>query len=182
MNHTKKNKIICYTGMNARKNGKHTPKNYGNITRKLYPNSRCKRMENYPKGKRCPKRNNINGWVDFFGAEYTTPEECDAIIKHNEKIDKFNKEEDILVEKINKCKTEKCAELKKERMKERETFEKEQDESCPQKSSNAFYECSTRFYEKSKYKRLFDKFVECGKKECAKEIKTLKNSRREAGL
>ena len=94
----------------------------------------------------------------------------------------FNKEEDKLLEKLNKCKTEKCAELNKERMKEQEIFEKEQDKSCPQKSSNAFYECSTRFYEKSKYKRLFDKFVECGKKECAKERKTLKNLRREAGL
>ena len=126
--------------MNARKNGKHTPKNYGNITRKLYPNSM------------------------------------------NEKMKKFNKEEDILLEKLNKCKTEKCAELNKERMKEQETFEKEQDKSCPQKSSNAFYECSTRFYEKSKYKRLFDKFVECVKNKCAKERKTLKNLRREAGL
>jgi len=96
------------------------------------------------------------------------------------KFKKFKKEEDILLEKLNKCKTEKCAELNKERMKEQEILEKEQDKSCPQKSSNAFYECSTRFYEKSKYKRLFDKFVECGKKECAKERKTLKNLRREA--
>lgn len=170
--------------MNARKNGKHTPKNYGNITRKLYPNSKCKRMENYPKWQKCPERNNINGWVDFFGAEYTTPEECDDIIKNNEKMKKkfkkFKKEEDILLEKLNKCKTEKCAELNKERMKEQEIYEKEQDKSCPQKSSNAFYECSTRFYEKSKYKQSLFDFVECGKKECAKERKTLKNLRREA--
>ena len=157
--------------MNARKNGKHTPKNYGNITRKSYPNSRCRKMKNYPKGERCPKRNNINGWVDFFGAEYTTPEECDASIKYNEKL-----------EKLNKCKTEKCAELKKEHMKEQEIFQKEQGKSCPQKSPRPFYECSTRFYKKSEYKRLFDKFVECGKKKCAKERKTLKNLRREAGL
>ena len=168
--------------MHARKNGKHTPKNYGNITRKLYPNSRCRKMKNYPKGQRCPKRNNINGWVDFFGAEYTTPEECDAIIKHNEKIEKFNKEAKKLLEKINRCHTKKCAELTKERMKEVETFEKEQGKSCPQKSPKPFYECSTRFYKKSEYKRLFDKFVECGKKKCAKERKTLKNLRREAGL
>jgi hypothetical protein len=166
MNQTKKNKIICYTGMNARKNGKHTPKNYGNITRKMYPNSRCKKMKNYPDGKKCPKRNNTNAWVEFLGAEYTSPEGCDAIIKHN-------KEEDKLLEKINKCKTRKCADLDKERMKEQETFQKEQDKSCPQKSPNAFYECSTRFYEKSKYKRLFDKFVECGKNKCAKERRTL---------
>ena len=96
------------------------------------------------------------------------------------KFKKFKKEEDILLEKLNKCKTEKCAELNKERMKEQEIFEKEQDKSCPQKSSNAFYECSTRFYEKSKYKQSLFDFVECGKKECAKERKTLKNLRREA--
>ena len=77
--------------MNARKNGKHTPKNYGNITRKLYPNSRCRKMKNYPKGQKCPKRNNINGWVDFFGAEYTTPKECDAIIKNNKKMNNLRK-------------------------------------------------------------------------------------------
>lgn len=83
--------------MNARKNGKHTPKNYRNITRKMYPNSRCKKMKNYqkinPKTKEiCPKRNNINGWVDFFGAEYTTPKECDAIIKNNKKMNNLRRE------------------------------------------------------------------------------------------
>jgi hypothetical protein len=103
-------------------------------------------------------------------------------MNHTKKINKINKEEDKLLEKFNKCKTRKCAKLNKERMKEVETFQKEQDKSCPQKSPNTFYECSTRFYKKSVYKRLFDKFVECGKKKCAKERKTLKNLRREAGL
>ncbi len=168
--------------MNARKNGKHTSKNYGNITRKLYPNSRCKKMKNYPGGQKCPERNNINAWVDFFGAEYTSPEGCDAIIKRNRKLKNFNKEEDKLLEKINECKTRNCASLDEERMKEKEAFEKEQAKSCPQKSPNAFYECSTQFYEKSKYKRLFDKFVECGKKKCGKERKTLKNFRKKTEM
>jgi hypothetical protein len=89
----------------------------------------------------------------------------------------FSKEELRLVEKLNRCKTRKCAKLHKEREKEGKLFTKEQDIACPQKSNSAFYDCSVGFYEKSKYKKIFDKFVECAKKKCRKEKKTLKKLR-----
>jgi hypothetical protein len=87
----KTRKIICYTGILSRKNGKHSIRTFKKLTRKLYSNSRCKKMKKlqkiYPKTKEiCPKRNNINSWVDFFGAEYTSPEKCDSIIKNNKLI------------------------------------------------------------------------------------------------
>jgi hypothetical protein len=91
--------------------------------------------------------------------------------------DTFNKEETRLLNKINKCKTRKCAKLNKEQRKERIKFEKEQDKKCTQKSSQAFYDCSVDFYNKSKYKNLFYKYVECGNKKCSKENRTLKKLR-----
>ena len=87
------------------------------------------------------------------------------------------KEEARLLKKLNKCKTRKCFKINKERIKEKKSFDKEQDKKCPQKSPNAFYDCSEDFYNKSKYKKLFDKYVKCGEKKCSKEKKTLKNLR-----
>ena len=98
------------------------------------------------------------------------------------KIPLFSKKEDRLLEKLTKCKTRKCAKNGKERVKEEKIFEKEQDKACPQKSSNAFYDCSVGFYDKSKYKKLSEKFVECGNKKCSKERKTLKNYRNKQRL
>lgn len=89
----------------------------------------------------------------------------------------LNKKESQLLKKLNICKTRKCAKINKERIKEQPIFEKEQDKKCPQKSSKAFYDCSIDFYEKSKYKKLFVKYVECGKKKCSNEQKTLKKYR-----
>ena len=89
----------------------------------------------------------------------------------------FNKEESQLLKKVNKCKTRKCSKINKERIKERKKFDKEQDIKCPQKLSNAFYNCSVDFYNKSKYKKLFDKYVKCGKQKCFKEKNTLKKLR-----
>ena len=85
----------------------------------------------------------------------------------------YNKEEARLVKKLNKCKTRKCAKINKEQIKEKKMFVKDQDKKCPQKSSNAFYNCSVDFYDKSKYKTIFDKNVKCGEKKCSKEKKTL---------
>lgn len=80
---TRKNKVICYTGIHSRKNGKHTIKNFRKITRKLYPSSECKDMKRRKKnlgfGSECPKT--TNGWINFFGAIYTSPEKCDSIVK-----------------------------------------------------------------------------------------------------
>jgi len=90
---------------------------------------------------------------------------------------KFTKKEEQLVKKFNKCKTRKCAKLNKEAIKEGKIFDKEQDKACPQKSREAFYNCSVGFYDKSKYKTLVKKFSKCGAKKCSKERKTLKNLR-----
>lgn len=87
MKHTRKNKVICYTGINARKNGKHSIKSFRNITRKAYSKSRCKDMKRDKQelgfGSECPKNTNNNGWINYFGAEYTSPEKCDSIMKNN---------------------------------------------------------------------------------------------------
>ena len=87
------------------------------------------------------------------------------------------REEARLLKKIEKCKTRKCDKISKERIKERSIFRKEQDKECPQKSSKAFYNCSVDFYNKSKYKKIFDKYVKCGIKKCSKARKTLKRLR-----
>ena len=87
------------------------------------------------------------------------------------------KEEDRLLKKRNKCITRKCVKINKKRIKEKKSFDKEQDKKCTQKSPYAFYDCSEDFYNKSKYKTLFDKYVKCGEKKCSKENKTLKNLR-----
>jgi len=89
----------------------------------------------------------------------------------------FTKEESRLIEKLTKCKTRKCAKLHKKREREGKIFTKEQDIACPQKSDEEFYDCSVGFYERSKYKKLFDRFVECSNRKCSKERKTLKKLR-----
>ena len=84
MNTTRK-KVICYTGIGAKKNAKHTLKNFKKIVRKQYSKAECKTMANKKYGFtfKCPKKENINGWVNFFGAKYTTPKECNSIVKEN---------------------------------------------------------------------------------------------------
>jgi hypothetical protein len=85
MNTTRK--VICYTGIGARKNAKHTRKNFGKIIKKQYSRAECKRLKNLKKEygfkRECPKKGNINGWIDFFGAGYTSPEACNSIVKNN---------------------------------------------------------------------------------------------------
>jgi hypothetical protein len=83
MNKTRK--ILCYTGIGARKNGKHSIKNFRKITRKLYSRAKCNSMKKnkkkYGYGSECPKNTNNNGWVNFFGADYMSPEKCNSIDK-----------------------------------------------------------------------------------------------------
>jgi hypothetical protein len=83
MRRTRKN-VICYTGIDSRKNGKHSITNFRKITRKLYSKSKCKEMKKFGYKSECPKNKNINGWVNFFGAEYTSPAKCNSIIKDNQ--------------------------------------------------------------------------------------------------
>jgi len=80
MNKTRKNKIICYTGIGSRKNGKHNAKKYMKIVKKEYPKRVCNTMKlSSKKSNRCPKYTNLNGWVKYFGANYKTSEECDKV-------------------------------------------------------------------------------------------------------
>jgi hypothetical protein len=76
---TRKNKVIFYTGVGARKNFKHTSKQFRKITRKVYSKKECRQMkERYKKygmGHICPPQQNTNGWVKLVGAEYITAEE-----------------------------------------------------------------------------------------------------------
>jgi hypothetical protein len=90
--------------------------------------------------------------------------------------DLFKKEKPYLL-KINKCKTRKCLTHNKKRLLEYKTYIKEQDKQCPQKSNEEFYNCTDKFYEKSEYKKLFDKWVKCGKEKCSKEINELREFR-----
>ena len=84
MNNTRK-KIICYTGIAAKKSGKHSVKNFRKITRKIFTKPICKNIKKRY-GSECPK--NLNGWVKYFGAEYRTPSECDSIVKNNQMVAK----------------------------------------------------------------------------------------------
>ena len=33
--------------------------------------------------EKCPKNANNKGWIDFFGAEYISPENCNSMVKNN---------------------------------------------------------------------------------------------------
>ena len=90
--------MICYTGIGARKNGKHSISNFRRVTRKLYSKSKCKGMKKNKKelgfGSECPENTNNKGWVDFFGAEYTSRKKCSSIIKNNRLLDKSRRSND----------------------------------------------------------------------------------------
>jgi hypothetical protein len=94
-------------------------------------------------------------------------------------MDNFFSQEKSYLKKIDKCKTRKCLTHNKKRLKEYKKFIKEQDKQCPQKSNDEFYNCTNKFYENSEYKKLFDKWVKCGKKMCGKEIEELIQFRRQ---
>jgi hypothetical protein len=70
---TRKQKMIFYTGLRARKNGKHTVKQFLKVARKVYSPATCQAMKrSYNKSKYglvCPSKNNVNGWIQFMGAE-----------------------------------------------------------------------------------------------------------------
>ena len=87
MNTTRKNARICYTGVGSRRNATHTVQQFKRVTRKVYPKSKCKEMNNWKKlnpdtKEICPKRTNVSSWVDFLGALYTTPKRCKSMTNH----------------------------------------------------------------------------------------------------
>jgi hypothetical protein len=91
-----------------------------------------------------------------------------------------NKEESRLLKSFNKCKTRKCNKLdSKELHKASKTLRNEQNKKCPQKASNGFNDndCLDKVYVKSKFSRILKNHIKCGKKECSKELNTLKKLR-----
>ena len=88
------------------------------------------------------------------------------------------KEEFRLFKKFDKCRTIKCSKYIKNYKRESKSFEKEQCIKCPQKSSNAFYECSTKFYEGSNAQKLLGEVVKCSNKKCFSQKKALNKLRK----
>jgi len=37
----------------------------------------------YGVGPECPKKRNIHGWVNLFGARYTSPKACNSSVKED---------------------------------------------------------------------------------------------------
>lgn len=87
------------------------------------------------------------------------------------------KEESRLFKKYDKCRTRKCSKYIKNYKRESKPFEKEQSIKCPQKSSNAFYKCSTKFYEGSKLQKLLGEVSKCSDKKCFSQHKALNKFR-----
>ena len=68
----KAKKVICYTGINHKKTGIHTPAEFTRITRKWHkPGTNCPKFM-YPNG--CPT--NLAGWMKWAGAEMKDPVKC----------------------------------------------------------------------------------------------------------
>ena len=83
--------------------------------------------------------------------------------------------ESNLKKKLDACKKSKCSLLKKQVDKEHKIFTMNQNKKCTQKKSNTFFNCTSVFYNKSKYKILFDKYVKCHVSKCAKEQKNFRS-------
>ena len=161
MNNTRKNKIVCYTGIDSKKDGKHSIEEFRKITRK-----RCKSLVT------CTKDADDNELMKNFGAKYTTPEECNDIVKGNKKADILFKKSSIANKAYLKCKTRKCSKIYKELNKEEKVYFKERNKACPKKLNlKCMADYYDKYYDKSKYKTLSDKYDKCGKKECHKEFK-----------
>ena len=90
----------------------------------------------------------------------------------------MDKKESRLLKGFDKCRTRKCANFIKDRNSIRNSFEKEQDIKCPQKSSKAFYNCSSKFYEGSKLQILSEALVKCSHKKCKAQKKKLNTYRK----
>ena len=71
--HTRKNTIF-YTGIGARKNSKHTAKQFRQVVRKAFTRKACRQMrlsrKTYSNAKVCPPLRNTQGWMKLMGAEY----------------------------------------------------------------------------------------------------------------
>jgi hypothetical protein len=90
------------------------------------------------------------------------------------KIKEMDKNREPFLKKLNKCKTRKCSKQNKKRLAEQKRYLKEEKKQCSKIEDNSeYYDCTDKLYEKSKYKKLFDKWVKCGKTKCSKELERL---------
>jgi hypothetical protein len=77
------------------------------------------------------------------------------------------------LKKVKKCKTQKCSKQNKKRMAEQKRYLKEENKQCSKIVDDyEYYDCTVKLYEKSKYKKLFDKWV---KQNVLKNWKNCKN-------
>ena len=92
----------------------------------------------------------------------------------------MDRKESRLLKDFDKCRTKKCSNLIKKRNNKslRNSFEKEQNIKCVQKSSKAFYDCSSKFYEGSKLQMLSEAVVKCSDKKCKTQKKKLNTYRK----
>ena len=88
------------------------------------------------------------------------------------------KKELKLLRNFDKCRTRKCSNSIKKRNSVSNSFMNLQEKECPQKSSKAFYNCSTKFYEGSNLQKLSEDVVKCSDKKCNKQKKKLTTLRR----
>ena len=92
------------------------------------------------------------------------------------KIKEIDKIREPFLKKLKKCKTQKCSTQNKKKLAEKKRYLKEEKKQCSKIVDNSeYYDCTSKLYDKSKYKKLFDKWVKCGKTKCSKEFKNLPN-------
>ena len=94
-------------------------------------------------------------------------------------IKNLEKKEEKILKQLNKCKKTKCSKIYKIKEKEEKIFNKDQDKQCPKTlTDDEFYKCSEKFYNNSKYKKIFDENVKCGETKCKiykKKLNTLRD-------
>ena len=82
------------------------------------------------------------------------------------------KKEDTLFNKLESCKKTKCGSLQKDKLKLGKVFKKEQNTRCPNTLSDMkYYNCSTKFYDKSDYKNKLENYFNCIDTKCKNEKK-----------
>lgn len=173
----KQSKVLCYTGTNSKPNGIHTPDEFLNITRKF---AKSKGMcYGWKDGKyKCPKKNNLDGWVEWTGATYTNAKTCrkDAaeVQKGVEQAKKDAKKLEKVAAQLKKCQTRKCRRQDAALKKETEIFNKLVKEKCTNKSLKTYMKCVDKLYSESDLKTVGKQFDECEGRHCAKEQRALK--------
>ena len=91
---------------------------------------------------------------------------------NNKTRNNLNKKEDTLLNKLESCKKTKCGLLQKDKINSHKVFEKEQNKQCPNTlSTKKYYNCSTKFYDKSDYKNKLENYFNCIDTKCKNEKK-----------